>query len=280
MTDDIWRQSRLLSIGDDDMQRAPLLWSRADAKVVRCGVSSVAVTGASGQLSLDWRPASGPFDPKTCLLLDAKRAWFASPADELTPLRAVWPLLGDDEAQAAVAGVALMAWHATSGFCPVCGRPTVIEDGGWVRVCPGCAHQQFPRIDPAVIVALVDGDDRLLLGAQPTWGRRRSVFAGFVMAGESLEQAVHREVREETGLIIDEVVYFGSQPWPLPRSLMVAFTAHVANPGALHVDGREIVQADWLARDEVRQAWAAGDIDPPPPMSIAHALIMTWLDKS
>jgi len=277
VSDDTWRQPRLLSLGDTDMERAPLLWSRADAKVLPCGMSSVAVDGSSGQLRLAWRPASGPFDPKRDFLLDAKKAWFVSPAAEQTPLREVWPLLADDEAQAAVAGVALTAWHATYGFCPVCGRPTVVEDGGWVRVCPGCSHQQFPRIDPAIIVALVDGDDRLLLGAQPTWGKRRSVFAGFVMAGESLEQAVHREVREETGLVIDEVRYFGSQPWPLPRSLMVAFTAHVGNPGALHVDGREIIQADWLTREEVRHAWESGDMDPPPPMSIAHRLIMSWL---
>jgi len=272
---DTWHQPHLLSLGDDDMPHAPLLWSRADARVLACGVSSVAT---ADDASLNWRQASGPYDPRRCWLLDARRAWFAAPAgDELTPLRQVWPLLEDAPAQAAVAGVALASWHATHGYCPACGVATAVEDGGWVRVCPACGQQQFPRIDPAVIVALTDDDDRLLLGAQPTWGKRRSVFAGFVMAGESLEQAVHREVREETGLAIADIEYYGSQPWPFPRSLMVAFTARVHKPGALHVDGHEIIQADWLTRDEVRQAWQAGDIDPPPPMSIAYRLIMSWL---
>jgi len=186
-------------------------------------------------------------------------------------------MLGDEDAAAAVAGVALAAWHASHGFCAACGHPTEAETGGWVRHCPGCGIEHFPRIDPAIIVALVDNRDRLLLGGQPTWGKRRSVFAGFVMAGESLEQAVQREVGEEVGLDVDRVHYFGSQPWPFPRSLMVAFTAHVENPDALHVDGHEIVRADWFTRQQVRQAWDDGTIDPPPPMSIARRLIDTWL---
>jgi len=102
--------------------------------------------------------------------------------------------------------------------------------------------------------------------------------AGFVMAGESAEQAVQREVAEEVDRSVDQLHYFGSQPWLFPRSLMLAFTAHVTNPEAMHPDGREIVAADWYTRDEARQAWADGTVDPPPPMSIAHRLMTPWLD--
>lgn len=277
----MWDGPRLLRLGDQDFTRAPLLWSRADAKVLDCTADAVAATDAGETVvRLRWQPTTGPFDPRCCWLLDARRAWFARPAivaDGLVPLRTLWPLLEDTEVEAAVAGVALTAWHATHGYCPTCGQPTVVEDGGWVRTCHGCGSQHYPHIDPAVIMALVDGDERLLLGSQPSWGKRRSVFAGFVMAGESLEQAVHREVAEETGLIVRDIKYFGSQPWPFPRSLMVAFTARVDNPGALHVDGHEIIKADWLTRDQVRDAWTAGEIDPPPPASIAYRLIKTWL---
>ena len=299
----LWAQSRLLRIGDDDFPLAAELWGRPDARAVACGVDGVAVTEAGGAPVLDWRPVAGDFDPARCWLLDADRAWFAlntgdgswcSPSTQRTlsaqsgegehqepsPLREVWPLLGDEEAAAAVAAVALVSWHESHGFCSACGCQTEVRPGGYVRDCPRCGAEHFPRIDPAIIVALVDNRDRLLLGGQSTWGKRRSVFAGFVMAGESLEQAVHREVGEEVGLAIDHVHYFGSQPWPFPRSLMVAFTAHVENPDALHVDGHEIVRADWFTRQQVLQAWGDGTIDPPPPMSIARRLINMWLDIS
>ena len=277
---DVWNQPRQLTLDDEDFPRAEPLWRSEGAVVVDCWPDAVGVADGETGHHLLWRAADGEFDAQKCWLLDARLGWFARPGGEdegRRPLREIWPLLDDTEAQAAVAGVALAAWHAGSGFCPVCGGPTVVDVGGWSRRCPGCSAQHFPRIDPAIIVALVDDRDRLLLGSQPTWGKRRSVFAGYVMAGESLEQAVHREVAEEVGLAIDHVSYFGSQPWPFPRSLMVAFTAHVADPDALHVDGHEIVQADWFTRDEARQAWADGSVDPPHPMSIAHRMIEAWL---
>jgi len=273
-----WSAPGALSLSDTDFDRAPLLWSRGDARVVNAGAEGVANQNGTN-CGLDWQKTRGLYDPRRCWLLDARRAWFAQPGTEgLTPLRQAWPMLDAVEAQAAVTAVALAAWHEGYGFCAKCGARTGVNDGGWVRVCANCGQMHFPRIDPAVIMALVDAQDRLLLGAQPTWGKRRSVFAGFVMAGESLEQAVRREVMEETGLHVHDIEYFGSQPWPMPRSLMVAFTAMVADPGELHVDGREIVRADWLTRDEVRRAWADGEIDPPPPMSIATRMIMSWLD--
>jgi len=282
---DLWSEPRALHLGDDDMPQAAYLWKQPNAQVVELRADSVAVAPAEdGNWHLDWRPATGAFNPATCWLLDANQALFACPATGQTsltqptmPLREVWMLLDERQTTFAVAAVALAAWHASYRFCPVCGQSTDIEPGGWSRHCPSCDAQHFPRIDPAIIVALVDDRDRLLLGGKASWGMRRSVIAGYVMAGESAEQAVYREVAEEVGLSVDHIHYFGSQPWPFPRSLMLAFTAHVTNPEVMHPDGREIVVADWFSRDEVRQAWANGTIDPPPPMSVAHRLITAWL---
>jgi len=255
------------------------------ARFVSCSPTAIDADLATSQTpspQLRWQTVTTPFEADKCWLLDAERAWFACPSSEntdLTLLQSAWPLLSDAEAQAAVAAVALATWHATSGFCGVCGALSQVTDGGWSRLCPVCHTQHFPRMDPAVIVALTDGDDRLLLGSQSTWGRRSSVFAGFVMAGESLEQAIHREVAEETGLAVTDIKYFGSQPWPFPRSLMLAFTAFVDNPEALHIDHNEIDRARWFTRDELRAAIAQGDLELPPSISIAHKMITGWFDR-
>jgi NAD+ diphosphatase len=135
----------------------------------------------------------------------------------------------------------------------------------------------FPRTDPAVIVAVFDDADRILLAHQKVWEQGRySVIAGFVEAGESLEQAVHREVVEEVGVAIDRVQYVASQPWPMPRSLMLGFTAHAVNV-SLTPDGAEIANARWFARADIPEAIASGELRLPGPASIAFRLISTWL---
>ena len=143
-----------------------------------------------------------------------------------TPLRDVGAELTAREAGLATTAVALDAWHDRHPRCPRCGAPTRVRAGRLVRVCVVDGSEHYPRTDPAVIMAVVDDDDRILLGHAAHWAPGRcSTLAGFVEAGESLEHAVRREVLEETGVVVGDVTYRGSQPWPFPASLMLGFRA-------------------------------------------------------
>ena len=191
-------------------------------------------------------------------------------------LREVGALLPARDTGIAVNAVALANWHAAHTHCPRCGTPTRVTSGGHVRECPADASLHYPRTDPAVIMAVVDVDDRLLLGRQARWPERRySTLAGFVEPGESLEQAVRREVFEEAGIEVAEVDYLGSQAWPFPASLMLGFVAH-ARSVAIAVDGEEIAHAHWLTRKELAAAIASGEVKLPPRVSIARQLIEHW----
>ena len=188
-------------------------------------------------------------------------------------LRDVGAVLSDRDAGLLVATVSLANWHATHGRCPRCGEPTEPRQGGWVRRCVADGSEHFPRTDPAIIVLIHDGGDRCLLGRQPSWPPGRySTLAGFVEPGESLEQSVAREVREESGVVVDDIVYRGSQPWPFPSSLMLGFEAR-ATGGELGVGDDELEDVQWFTRDDLR----AGRPMLPPPASIAHWLITGWL---
>nr|WP_225878328.1 NAD(+) diphosphatase [Spongiactinospora rosea] len=191
-------------------------------------------------------------------------------------LRQVGVLLGDRDAGLMVYAVALEAWHATHAFCPRCGGRTEVRAGGHVRVCPADGGQHFPRVDPAVIMLVHDGDDRCLLARGPQWPEGRfSVLAGFVEPGESLEHAVIREVAEEVGVPVTGPRYLGSQPWPFPRSLMLGFFAR-AVATELTLDPQEIAEARWYSRAELAAALRAGEVRLPPEVSIARRLIETW----
>ena len=156
-----------------------------------------------------------------------------------------------------------------------CGRAHFAV-AGHLRRCPADTSEHFPRTDPAVIVLIVDGDDRALLGRHPSWGPGRfATFAGFVEPGESLEQAVHREVGEEVGLRLEDVQYVASQPWPFPSSLMIAFSAK-AVAGEVRVDGVEIEVARWFSREDLTEAIAAGEVVMPGSASISSRLIEGW----
>jgi NAD+ diphosphatase len=171
---------------------------------------------------------------------------------------------------------AVLNWHKGEGFCPRCGRRTRVIDAGWVRICPTEGIEYFPRTDPAVIVLITDASDRVLLGANAAWGGSRfSTFAGFVEPGESLEEAVIREVGEEAGLEVVNPEYLGSQPWPFPRSLMCAFHARAAEAESVP-DGQEILATRWFTRDELAHEVASGAIGVPGGVSVAGAMLRHW----
>jgi NAD+ diphosphatase len=206
-------------------------------------------------------------------------AWLARAKPGLRPadLREAAALLNDRDAGLFTHAVALANWHATHTHCPRCGTPTVTVAAGHAQRCPADGSEHFPRVDPAVIMLVTDPDDRCLLARNRRWPERRvSILAGFVEPGESAEQAVAREVGEETGIIVDRVRYVGSQPWPMPQSLMLGFRASAAGDLEIRVDDDEIAEAHWFSRDELRSALASREILLPPPVSIAHRLIESW----
>jgi NAD+ diphosphatase len=146
-----------------------------------------------------------------------------------------------------------------------------------VRICDVDESQHHPRTDPAVIVLVKDQDDRIILGHQPIWPDKRfSNFAGFVEPGESFEQCVVREVAEESGVIVHSVSYLGSQPWPFPASIMIAFEAVTSDPSTAVADGVEITEIRWFSRAEMKAAVASQDILLPPPISVARRMIEHW----
>ena len=191
-------------------------------------------------------------------------------------LRDVGAMLADRDAGLMVHAVGLANWHATHPRCPRCGAPTVSTRGGAVRRCEQDGSEHFPRTDPAMIVLVTDGAERCVLGRQAIWpAGRYSTLAGFVEPGESAEQAVVREVMEETGIDVRDVVYKGSHPWPFPASLMLGFNA-ICDGDALPVarDG-ELEDARWFSKEELRDGTAML----PTPVSIAYRLITEWLES-
>ncbi|WP_156753935.1 NAD(+) diphosphatase [Actinokineospora pegani] len=202
-------------------------------------------------------------------------------------LRAIGALLDDTEAGLFTTAVGLANWHARSRFCAKCGSPVAPVAAGWAMHCTGCGREEYPRTDPAVICLVHDGvgenGENVLLARQPIWPEGRfSVLAGFVETGESLEACVEREIGEEVGVLVSDIRYLGSQPWPFPRSIMIGFVA-TADPSAplVPADG-EIEQARWVPRSVVRAALEAGGaVDGlvlPGATSIARQMISGWAE--
>jgi NAD+ diphosphatase len=207
---------------------------------------------------------------------DGRAVFAADPGDELPGerrgLRDLAPVLSQAEGGMVAHAVGLLNWHRRHRFCANCGAPSEAREAGHVRVCPVCGTQHHPRTDPVVIMLVTDGD-RALLGRQAQWPTGRySALAGFVEPGESLEEAVAREVREEAGVRVADVRYRSSQPWPFPSSLMLGFSARWAGGEPAVRDG-ELEDVGWFAR----QAIVEGDVLLPPPTAIARRLIDEWL---
>jgi NAD+ diphosphatase len=199
------------------------------------------------------------------------------PTDEgrWTSLREVVHTLREGDAGFMVHAVALAEWHASHQFCPRCGGRLHPASAGHVLTCEQCGRQQFPRSDPAVIMMVTDGD-RALLGRQASWPEGRySTLAGFVDPGESLEDAVVREVAEETAVRVTDVTYFGNQPWPFPQSLMVGFFARATSTD-ITVDENEISDARWFTREQMLAETEAGTLALPGGISISRSLIEAW----
>ena len=190
-------------------------------------------------------------------------------------LRSLGAELSDRDAGLFTQALALYNWHENNAHCPKCGTPTVIEQGGWSRRCFRDNNEIFPRTDPAIIVAITDQQDRILLGSQGTWEQNRwSILAGFVEAGESLEAAVVREMKEECGLDVFDIEYLYSQSWPFPQSLMLGFRAKADSSVEFLPDGEEIVKLRWFSRAEI--AAEAKSLLLPSDSTISRSLIELW----
>ncbi|MCZ8019838.1 NAD(+) diphosphatase [Novosphingobium sp.] len=177
----------------------------------------------------------------------------------------------------------LVDWHARHRFCAQCGSPTRLAKGGWQRTCTNddCKADHFPRVDPVTIM-LVEHQGNLLLGRQPRFPPRRfSALAGFVEPGESIEDAVAREIMEEAGVVVRDVTYVASQPWPFPSSLMIGCHSH-ADSAELTIDTTELDEARWFTRAEVELAMTGSEdaaFIAPPPHAVAHHLLKWWLEQ-
>ena len=249
--------------------------------------ASRAVVASAGAVLVDGDAlARVPLDglPEPLLLLgvqDGQALFHAAVAgrDDLVPVREIAPQLAQDEGGLIAYAAALLNWHRRHGFCSACGAASEVREAGLLRVCPACGAEHHPRTDPVVIMLVVDGErDRVLLGRQPSWpAGRYSALAGFVEPGESLEDAVAREVLEESGVEVTGARYVSSQPWPFPSSLMLGFEAAYVGGEAAAADG-ELDDARWFSREELEAAVAErGAFRLPPPLAIARRLIDRWL---
>jgi NAD+ diphosphatase len=253
----------------------------------------------SSAASLDWQsvaPWRSLIDSGNTLILLGIRdvgAFFALDAGSteaasdnggvLMDARTAAPMIDGGEAAILAEARSLIDWHDRHRFCARCGTPSVVASGGWVRHCPECKAHHFPRVDPVVIMLGVRGERCLLGRGHRRPGARFSCLAGFMEPGETLEEAVRREVLEESGIHIGRVRYLASQPWPFPSSLMMGFLGEALTE-EITIDPEEIAEARWFERDEVRAMVERSRSDAPipdlptlpPPLAIGHQIARRW----
>jgi NAD+ diphosphatase len=199
------------------------------------------------------------------------------PVENLRTLREIGAFLSPRDIGLSVHAQGLANWHKKHPRCSQCGAATTVISGGSVRRCLIDESEHYPRTDSAIIVLVKDNQDRILLGRQKVWPKNRfSTFAGFVEPGESFEHCVVREVAEEAGINLSKINYLGSQPWPFPSSLMIAFEAVTDNPTAARPDGDEIEEIRWFSRAEMKQAIIDATLILPLDISVARQMINGW----
>jgi len=229
----------------------------------------------------EWQPTEGADDPASFFDQTVVPHPDMPQGAGFADLRAVMTGLTAVDGECAASAKALFGWHDSHGFCARCGQASVMTHAGWQRHCPACGATHFPRTDPVVIMLVTHGD-RLLLGRSPAWPEGMySLLAGFVEPGETFEAAVRREVFEETGVVVGDVRYLASQPWPFPASLMLGAIGQ-ATSTAITLDPAELQDAIWLTRQEVLDVQLGHNpkVKPARKGAIAQYLITAWLSES
>lgn len=279
-----------------DVEAAQAGWS--DAQLLRVDRRNQVLI-SNGRVVLGKAAKLGDKPPQNAVFLgrlrDGTHVWavrgaLEGPEDpsaetEVLDLRRAGQVFDDTSAQLVATATALLNWHDNARFSTVDGAVTKPIKGGWARVNAHNGHEEYPRIDPAVICLVHDGHDRAVLARQTVWPERLfSILAGFVEAGESFESCVIREIAEEIGLTVTDVQYLGSQPWPFPRSLMVGFHAVGDPEQSFSFNDGEIAEAQWFTRAEIREALEHGDWSSdsssrlllPGSISIAREIVESW----
>ena len=277
--DSLWQKAKIIQIADGRIaSNSEKLSFASSSEIAAAATSGKFTEGFQIFLGLDLADNTPYFAWDT--------NWVGDVSDEIkaegfTTLREVGAQLSPLEFELALHSTAISNWHRAHPRCPRCGGATRIDLGGAARYCDADQSQHHPRTDSAVIVLVKDRDDRILLGHQPVWPEGRfSTFAGFLEPGETFEQCVVREVLEESGVTVSEIKYLGSQPWPFPASIMIAFEAVTDNPGVAQGDGEEITEVKWFSRAELKAAAADGSLLLPPTISVARKMIEGWLGES
>jgi NAD+ diphosphatase len=277
--DQLWQRAQILQIAEGRIAAVDTALTLISAQDVAAHIAAHTFTeGSRYFLGLDLETKAPFFAWDT--------EWVGTIEDEVkevgfSTVREIGSLLSEQELEISLHAMGLSNWHRAHPRCPRCGGATRVDLGGAARTCDADGSQHHPRTDSAVIVLVKDRSDRILLGHQPIWPEGRfSTFAGFLEPGETFEQCVAREVLEESAVVVTELKYLGSQPWPFPASIMIAFEAVTDNPERAQGDGQEITEVKWFTRAQLMAAAKDGSLLLPPSISVARKMIERWLGES